>query len=64
MECMGAIVMLAMIVGCSSGTREQPAKDIPPAPSAPAAVTDGNGKFSIPDLPPGKYMEYSISPER
>ena len=32
-----AVVMLAMIVSCSSGTREQPAKDIPPAPAATSA---------------------------
>jgi len=37
----GAGVMLAMILSCSRGTREQPTADIPPAPPAPAVTTAG-----------------------
>jgi plastocyanin len=42
--------MLAMIVGCSRGTREQPTTDIPPAPPAPAATTvDGYEVSAVTD---------------
>src|SRR5689334_14762653 len=37
----GAGVMLAMILSCSRGTREQPTTDIPPSPPAPAVTTAG-----------------------
>src|SRR5262249_3666522 len=42
----GIVLMLGVIDGCSRGTSEQPAKDVPPAP--PAAVATAGGYEVIP----------------
>ena len=42
-------VMLAMIVSCSRGTREQPTTDIPPAPPASAVTTNGYEVTAVSD---------------
>ena len=44
-----AAAMLAMIVSCSRGTREQPTTDIPPAPPVSAVTTNGYEVTAVSD---------------
>src|SRR5262245_61440013 len=42
-------VMLAMVLSCSCGTREQPTTDVPPAPPASVATTNGYEVTAVSD---------------
>jgi len=55
----GAGVMLAMIVSCSRGTREQP--DIPPAPPAPAATATTGGGYDVATVTDGGSVGGTIT---
>jgi plastocyanin len=55
----GVLLMLAMAAGCSRGTSEQPARDLPPPP--PGAAANASGAYEVAEVTDGGSITGTIT---